>query len=97
MPTAIAFNFVSVGAENITELPARVVGHIVAAVLAGGSVFFLLLNIQLVLAAVFGPRAIRFVTLPLQIAALVGIIAALASSEGFASAMLPTAPTPAPA
>lgn len=88
VPAAIAFNFVSVGAGNITEFPARVLGHIVAAVLAGGSVFFLLLSIQLVLAAVFGPRAIRFVTLPLQIAALLGIIAALASSEGFASAML---------
>ena len=88
VPTAIAYNFVSVGADNITEFPARVVGHIVAAVLAGGSVFFLLLNIQLLLAAMFGPRAIRFVTLPLQFAALLGIIAALASSEGFARAML---------
>ena len=88
VPTALAYNFVSVGAENVTEFPRRVLGHVVAAVLAGGSVFFLLLNIQLVLAAMFGPRAIRFVTLPLQIAALLGIIAALASSEGFAAAML---------
>ena len=88
VPTAIAYNFVSVGAENITEFPARVLGHVVAAALAGGSVFFLLVNIQLVLAAMFGPRAIRFVTLPLQITAMLGIIAALASSEGFASAML---------
>ena len=88
VPTAVAYNFVSVGAGNITEFPARVLGHLVAAVLAGGSVFFLLLNTQLVLAAAFGPRAIRFVTLPLQIAALLGFIAALASSEGFANAML---------
>jgi hypothetical protein len=88
VPAAIAFNFVTVGAENVTEFPSRVVGHIVAAVLAGGSVFFLLLNIQLILAAMFGPRAIAFVTLPLQIAALAGIIAALASSEGFANVLL---------
>src|SRR5687768_6879727 len=49
VPAATAFNFVTVGAENVTEFPSRVVGHIVAAVLAGGSVFFLLLNIQLIL------------------------------------------------
>jgi hypothetical protein len=88
VPTAIAYNFVSVGAENITQFPGRVLGHIVAAALAGGSVFFLLLNIQLLLAAAFGPRAVRYVTLPLQFGSLIGMIAALASAEGFANAML---------
>lgn len=88
VPTAIAFNFVSVGADNLLDLPGLVLGHVVAATLAGGAVFFLLLNTQLILAALFGPRAIRFVTLPLQLAALAGMIAALASAEGFAHAML---------
>lgn len=88
VPTGLAFNFVSVGAENLFDFPALVLGHIVAATLAGGAVFFVLLNAQLILAALFGPRAIRFVTLPLQLAALAGMIAALASAEGFAGAML---------
>ena len=88
VPTAIAYNFVAVGAESITEFPGRVLGHIVGVALAGGSVFFLLLNIQLLLAAAFGPRAVRYVTLPLQLASLLGMIAALASAEGFANAML---------
>jgi len=88
VPTAIAFNFVAISADNIVGLPGNVLAHIVAAALAGGSVFFLLLSVQLILAALFGPRAIRFITLPLQLAALAGMIAALASAEGFANAML---------
>jgi hypothetical protein len=88
VPTAVAFNFVSLAADNVLGLPAHLLGHVLAVTLAGGSVFFLLLNTQLILAALFGPRAIRFVTLPLQLAALVGMIAALASAEGFAAAML---------
>ena len=80
VPTAIAYNFVSVGAEIITQFPGRVLGHVVAATLAGGSVFFLLLTIQLAMAALFGPRAIRFITLPLQLASLLGMIAALSTS-----------------
>lgn len=87
-PTAFAFNFVSVGADNLFDFPALVLGHMVATALAGGAVFFLLLNIQLILAALFGPRAIRFTTLPLQLAALAAMIAALSSAEGFAAAML---------
>jgi hypothetical protein len=88
VPTALAFNFVSMGPSSIFEFPARVLAHVAAATLAGGTVFFSLLTAQLVLAAIFGPRAIRFVTLPLQLAALAGIVLALASTEGFARAML---------
>ena len=48
------------------------------------------------LAALFGPRAIRFVTLPLQIAALLGIIAALALIRRLRGRHAgSTAPTPA--
>ena len=88
VPTAIAYNFVSVGAENITQFPGRVLGHIVAATLAGGSVFFLLLTIQLALAALFGPRAIRFITLPLQLGSLLGMIAALSTSAAIVRPIL---------
>jgi hypothetical protein len=88
VPTAIAYNFVSVGAENITQFPGRVLGHVVAATLAGGSVFFLLLTIQLALAALFGPRAIRFITLPLQIGSLLGMIAALSTSAAIVRPIL---------
>ena len=88
VPTAIAYNFVSVGAENITQFPGRVLGHVVAATLAGGSVFFLLLTIQLALAAMFGPRAIRFITLPLQLASLLGMIAALSTSAAIVRPIL---------
>jgi hypothetical protein len=88
VPTAVAFNFISIAIDNVAGLPGHILGHLLAATLAGGSVFFLLLNSQLMLAALFGPRAIRFVTLPLQLAALAGMIAALASAEGFAAAML---------
>ena len=88
VPTAIAYNFVSVGAENITQFPGRVLGHVVAATLAGGSVFFLLLTIQLALAALFGPRAIRFITLPLQLGSLLGMIAALSTSAAIVRPIL---------
>ena len=88
VPTALAFNFVSVGPGNLMAFPGRVVGHIVAATLAGGSIFFLLVTIQLALAALFGPRAIRFITLPLQLLALAGMIAALISSASLVKPML---------
>lgn len=88
VPNAFAFNFVAIGAENVGDFPARVVGHVVSMMLAGGSVCFTLVAIQLVLAAAFGPRAVRAVTLPLQLAAFAGMIMALASAESFARAML---------
>ena len=83
VPTGIAFNFVSSGADNITQFPFLVVGHIVAAFLGTATVFFALVNAQLLLASVFGPRGIRAVALPLQLASLFGMIAAFASSQNF--------------
>jgi hypothetical protein len=88
VPTGIAHPFVTIGAENITELPARVLGHIIGATLAGAFVFFLLVNAQLVLAALFGPNAIRSATLPLQLAAMAGMIAALVSSGSITKLLL---------
>ncbi|HEX7284061.1 MAG TPA: hypothetical protein VF239_18535 [Vicinamibacterales bacterium] len=83
VPTGIAFNFVSSGADNITQFPFLVAGHIAAAFLGTATIFFALLNGQLLLASLFGPRGIRAVSLPLQLAALLGMIAAFASSQNF--------------
>ena len=80
IPTGVAHPFVTVGAENIIELPARIVGHIIAATFAGAFVFFILVNAQLILAALFGPGAIKAVTLPLQMLAMAGMILGLISS-----------------
>ena len=88
VPTGFAHPFVTVGAENITELPARILGHITGATLAGAFVFFLLVNAQLVLAALFGPGAIRKATLPLQFAAMAGMILALISSGSMRDLLL---------
>lgn len=83
VPTAFALHFVAVGADDLAQFPGRVAGHIVAATLAGGTVFFALLATQLTVAALFGPRAIRFITLPLQLCALAGMVAALAVSDSY--------------
>ncbi len=88
VPTAVAFTFVSAGAEDVGILHLRVLGHIIAAVLGGGLVFFSLVAAQLLLATIFGPSAIRFVTLPLQFAALAGMVAALTASQSLTSALV---------
>jgi hypothetical protein len=88
VPTAFAFTFVSVGPTNVLQFPGRVAGHVTAVALGGSFIFFTLVNLQLILAALFGPRAIRFVTLPLQFAAMAGMVAALASSESFTRLIL---------
>ena len=64
VPAGIVFVFVSTGGENILSVPQRIAGHMVAAVCAGGCVFFALVNLQLILAALFGPRAL-LLSLPL--------------------------------
>jgi hypothetical protein len=91
VPTGVAHTFVTVGADNITELPARLLGHIVGATLAGAFVFFLLLNLQLILAALFGPRAIGSAAFPLQMIAMVGMILGLISSGSITTVLLANA------
>jgi hypothetical protein len=80
LPTGVAHPFVTVGAENILELPSRIVGHIVSATLAGAFVFFVLVNAQLLIAVLFGPRGVQAAALPLQVAAMAGMLVALISS-----------------
>ncbi|HJU43500.1 MAG TPA: hypothetical protein VJ691_11820 [Vicinamibacterales bacterium] len=92
VPTAVAFNFVSGGPETVTALPQLVIGHIAAAGLGIAFVFFTLLNAQLLLAALFGPRVVRLMTLPLQVASLGAVIAALASSQDFGRLLLRDVP-----
>lgn len=92
VPTAVAFNFVSGGPETVTSLPQLIAGHIVSAVLGCALVFFLLLNVQLLVATVFGPRAVRFITLPLQLASILAVIAALAASQDFGRALFGEVP-----
>jgi hypothetical protein len=91
VPTGFAHNFVTVGAENILEFPMRVVGHIAGATLAGGFVFFFLVNVQLILAATFGPGAIRRATLPLQMLAMAGMVIALISSSTITNLLIANA------
>ena len=88
VPTGVAHPFVTIGAENIFQLPARILGHITGAVLAGSFVFFLLVNAQLLLAALFGPGAIKAATLPLQLAAMAGMIVGLISSGSISNLLL---------
>lgn len=91
IPTGAAHTFVTVGADNIGELPGRLLGHIAGATLAGAFVFFLLLNLQLILAALFGPGGVRAAAFPLQMAAMIGMIAGLASSGSITSVLLANA------
>lgn len=88
LPTGVAHNFVTVGAENITELPMRIAGHIVGAAFAGAFVFFVLVNVQLILAAILGPRAVQAATFPLQMAAMAGMIVGLISSGSMTNVLL---------
>ena len=88
VPTGIVFTLVSTPPERLLETPFRIAGHIVAAACAGGFIFFTLVNIQLALAALFGPRAIKFATLPLQLMALASVIAVAALTQSYSREML---------
>lgn len=79
VPTGLAFTFVTVNPEKVLELPFRVMGHFLGVILGGGFIFFTLMSAQLVLAALFGPRAVKFVTLPLQLLAIAGMILAVST------------------
>ena len=89
VPTAVAFTFVTVG-SNVGEVPGRIAGHIASTTMGAGFVFFALINVQLVLAATFGPRAVAVSTLPLQGAALVATVGALSLTAPMADSLLGT-------
>jgi hypothetical protein len=81
-PTSIAFTLFSRSPAEILNAPRYIAGHMAATGLGAVFVFFVLVNVQLLLAAAFGPRAIRLTTLPLQAGALVAVVAAIALGEG---------------
>jgi hypothetical protein len=88
IPAGVAFNFVTLGTQEVFWLPGRVMAHVVATSLAGAFIFFALINVQLLLAALAGPRAVRLATWPLQLVAILGLITAIASTERFAVGLL---------
>ena len=93
VPTAFAFTFVTIGDAAVAELPLRVAGHIAATLSGAAFVFFLAIDVQLILAAVLGPRAVTVATWPLQTGAVLGMVAAVAATGGLADALLAAAAT----
>jgi hypothetical protein len=69
LPTAVVFTLVTVGESSAADVAARMAGHATATFLGAAFVFFALVDVQLVLAATLGPRAVRVATWPLQAAA----------------------------
>jgi hypothetical protein len=92
VPTAVVFTFLTVGPREVALVVPRIAGHVAGAMLGAGFVFFFLLDLQLVLAAVLGPRAVRVATWPLQGAALVAMVGALSYTPRLADALLVTSP-----
>jgi hypothetical protein len=86
-PTAVAFTMFSRGIRDILSAPLHVGGHIAASGLGAAFVFYALVNVQLLLAAAFGPRAVKFATLPIQIAAVAGVVAALGLGDVIVNAI----------
>jgi hypothetical protein len=88
IPTAVAFTFVTVGDASVTEVFWRVVGHASATLLGAAFVFFVVVTVQLLLAAAQGPRAIAVATWPLQAAAVLAMVAAISMTSRLADALL---------
>jgi hypothetical protein len=93
VPTAVAFTFVTVGDGRVGEVPWRAAGHIVSTMLGAAFVFFALIDVQLLLAATLGPRAVAIATVPLQAAALLAMVGALSFTPRLADALLAAAPS----
>lgn len=87
VPTAVAFTLFSRGPTELLNAPRVVAGHIAGTGLGAAFAFFALVNLQLILAAAFGPRAVGFATLPLQIAALLGVVAAVSLGDAMVNAL----------
>jgi hypothetical protein len=92
LPTAVVFTLVTVGESSAADVAARMAGHATATFLGAAFVFFALVDVQLVLAATLGPRAVRVATWPLQAAALVAMVGALSYTPRLADALLASSP-----
>jgi hypothetical protein len=96
-PTSVAFTVFSRGLSDLLMAPRYIAAHLAATGLGAAFVFYALVNLQLVLAAVFGPRAVKFATLPLQVGAVAGVVAALGLGDAIASGVSAAVDGPAPA
>jgi hypothetical protein len=88
VPTAVAFTFVTLGESSATSVLSGIAGHIAAVVLGSALVFFALIDVQLVLAAAFGPRAVHLAAWPLQALTMVAMVGALSFTSQVADALL---------
>jgi len=77
-PTGVAFNILSRRVTEIFVVVPNILGHFSAIALGVSFVFFALVNVQLLVAALFGPKGVRVVAVPLQAASLLSVVAALA-------------------
>ncbi|MCC7179971.1 MAG: hypothetical protein IT177_16460 [Acidobacteria bacterium] len=93
VPTAVAFTSLTLGPREAGLVLPRIAGHVAGTMLGAGFVFFLLLDLQLVLAAVLGPRAVRAATWPLQGAALAAMVSALSYTPSLAEVLQATGPS----
>jgi hypothetical protein len=84
LPSAIAFTFVTAGDVTVFDLLRRITGHLAATLAGAGFVFFLLVDVQLLLAALAGPRGVALGSWPLQAAALAGTVAAFSQTPDLA-------------
>ena len=87
IPTGIVFTFVTAGEITIVDLFRRIAGHLAGTLFGAGFVFFLLVDAQLLLAALAGPRAVALGSWPLQTAALLGMVAASSLTPALAHAV----------
>jgi hypothetical protein len=87
VPTSIVFTFVTLGASGLGNVLAHVAGHIAGVVGGSAFVFFILVDLQLLVAATLGPRAVRTLTWPLQAAALLAMVASLSMASAMADAI----------
>jgi hypothetical protein len=76
-PTSIAFNIFTRPITEIFVVVPNMAGHLVATALGVSFVFFAFVNLQLLLAAIVGPRGVKAATLPLQAIALLSLVASL--------------------
>jgi hypothetical protein len=84
-PTAVAFTIFTRAPTDLLEAPRHIFSHFVATGLGAAFAFFTLVNLQLILAATIGPRAVKLVTLPLQGLAIASVVAAFAMSDAMTS------------
>lgn len=92
VPTAVAFTSLTLGPREAGLVLPRIAGHVAGTMLGAAFVFFFLLDLQLVLAAVLGPRAVRVAMWPLQGAALVAMVGALSHAPSLTEVLQAVTP-----